>query len=88
MVFARDANVSEGHRSVVALQENRSDRLLREPPDMSRGCFDLGVLVNDLPVQDHFLEAGVLDFLAVCSEAGGAERHVERLPLASGGGRR
>src|SRR5262249_50817804 len=78
-----DADVAEGDRAMVRLQEQRAGGNLLLLPGMARRGLDLLVLVDHFAVENDLHEAGVGRLLAGLVKARRLEGDVERLPLAS-----
>src|SRR5437764_436769 len=76
-----DAHVAEGDRTVVPLEQQRSDGDFLVVPGVAGRSLDLCVLVDQGAVEAYLDEAGVGDLLAVGIETRGLEDHVQGLPF-------
>src|SRR4051812_20546844 len=76
------AHVAEGHRAVVALQQQRPRRRLLLRPVVTRRRLQFDVLVNQLAVERRLDDLRVLRLLAVLVEARRQEDGRQLLPLA------
>src|SRR5690242_7738940 len=75
-------HVTEGHRSVVSLEHDRTLGRFRNLHGRARGSVDLHVVLHRKSVEHHADELRVLSLLARGVEAGRAEPYVIRLPFA------